>query len=378
MEVWIRQGMAYRPQSDAPMPFPVPGWMWDRELGRDLYQQRMRYMRRVEELGFDGLIFTEHHYGPNGGLTPSPHLMIAAATQLSERIKLITMGIILSLHAHPVRVAEEMAMLDNMSNGRLVAGFITGNAEAHYAYGMSGAEGRARHREAYDLITRAWVDENPFEWHGGHFDYDCVSILPRPYQQPHPPTWTAAGSAESIEWAASRHVGLIGSGPTTQVCETLAYYQRYAEGECGWKPTIASRGMSREFFMAPTMEEVRQVAEDVILRDRADAYDPAFEIPRLQELARDKYTPHSYEFLSAPRSARRSTGGTRTVEALAERGQYVIGDPAAVTQQIIDQQKLTNTSVLVIRPEMGHLSLNETSKMLELFSKEVLPVVQKL
>jgi alkanesulfonate monooxygenase SsuD/methylene tetrahydromethanopterin reductase-like flavin-dependent oxidoreductase (luciferase family) len=304
--------------------------------------------------------------------------MIAAATQLSERIKLITMGIILSLHAHPIRVAEEMAMLDNMSNGRLVAGFITGNAEAHYAYGMSGLEGRARHREAYDLIKRAWVDENPFEWHGEHFDYDCVSILPRPYQQPHPPTWTAAGSAESIEWAASRQVGLIGSGPTSQVCETLAYYQSYAEHQSGWTPTTANRGMSREFFIAPTMDEVRHVAEDVILRDRADAYNPAFEIPRLQELERDKYTPHSYEFLSVPRSARRSTGGTRTVEALAERGQYVIGDPEAVTQQIVDQQQQTNTSVLIIRPEMGHLSLDDTARMLELFSKEVLPVVQKL
>src|SRR6266567_2535455 len=102
MEVWIRQSMPYHSQEEGPMPFPVPGWMWDRELGKRLYSERMKYIRRVDELGFDGIIFTEHHYGPNGGLTPSPMIALAAATQVTERIKLVTMGIILAAHAHPV------------------------------------------------------------------------------------------------------------------------------------------------------------------------------------------------------------------------------------------------------------------------------------
>jgi len=83
MELWVRQGMAYRCQTSGPMPFPVPGWMWDRELGRDLYKRRMRYIRGVDQLGYDGIIFTEHHYGPNGGLTPSPHITVAAASQVT-------------------------------------------------------------------------------------------------------------------------------------------------------------------------------------------------------------------------------------------------------------------------------------------------------
>src|SRR5689334_11726188 len=64
VEVWIRQSMAYHPHVDGPMPFPVPGWMWDGDLGHELYSQRMPYIRRMDELGFDGIIFTEHHYGP--------------------------------------------------------------------------------------------------------------------------------------------------------------------------------------------------------------------------------------------------------------------------------------------------------------------------
>ena len=110
MEVWIRQSMPYYYRLDEPTPFPVPGWMWDRARGEDLYAQRLRYLQRMDKAGFDAIIFTEHHYGPNGGLTPSPLVALAAATQVTERIKLVTMGIALALYPHPVRVAEELAM----------------------------------------------------------------------------------------------------------------------------------------------------------------------------------------------------------------------------------------------------------------------------
>src|SRR5437762_4187241 len=107
--------MAYHPHTDGPMPYPVPGWMWDRDLGQKLYSERMPFIRRMEDAGFDGIIFTEHYYGPNGGLTPSPMIVLSAATQVTHRIKLITMGISLALYAQPVRVAEDLAILDNLS-----------------------------------------------------------------------------------------------------------------------------------------------------------------------------------------------------------------------------------------------------------------------
>lgn len=376
MEVWIRQGMAYRPRKDAPTPFPVPGWMWDRSLGVDLYDQRIRYMRRIDQLGFDGLIFTEHHYGPNGGLTPSPNIMLSAATQVTDQIKLVTMGIILPLHAHPVRVAEELAMLDNLSHGRVVAGFVSGNAQAHYAYSLPPLEGRARHLEAYDLVVKAWTEEAPFEWHGEFYDYDCVSIVPRPLQQPYPPVWTAAAAAETLEWAARNHVGLLSSGPTERAKQTLDYYTHYAEQECGWTPTQLDRGLARELFIAPTMAEVRTVVEEVIARDRADAYAETFEAPNLQELERIKYTAHSYEYLGGRREDRRE--GRRNLDQMMTQGVYLLGDPDSIIQQIAQQKQMCDASVLVVRPEMGHLSLDHVGDMMELFAREVLPEVHRL
>ena len=221
VEVWIRPSWYYLRQGEEAMPFPVPGWMWDRSLGQKLYGDSMRFVRRVDELGFDGLLFTEHHYSPNGGLTPSPLVLLAAATQITERIKLVTMGIQLALYPHPVRAAEELAMVDNLSGGRLVAGFVSATAPNLYAYNLSAGDERERYHEAYDLLVKAWTEENPFEWHSEHYDYQCVSILPRPLQVPHPPVWTVAASAESLQWAAHRHMGLMTSGPVTQATETL-------------------------------------------------------------------------------------------------------------------------------------------------------------
>jgi alkanesulfonate monooxygenase SsuD/methylene tetrahydromethanopterin reductase-like flavin-dependent oxidoreductase (luciferase family) len=350
--------------------------MWDRALGLELYEQRMRYIQRIDELGFDGLIFTEHHYGPNGGLTPSPAIMMSAATQVTEQIKLVSMGIILSLHAHPVRVAEELAMLDNLSRGRVVAGFITGNNQALYAYGIHPAKGRQMQQEAYDLVVKAWTEENPFEWHGEFYDYDCVSILPRCLQVPHPPVWTAAGSAESIEWAAQHRVGLISSGTNETARETLDYYCRYARDECDWEPTHLDRGLSREIYIGPTMARVREVVEEVILRDRADAYsEQTFEIPKMEEFARERYTQRSYEYRTIQAGSRRDRAG-RSLEEMQRNGQYLVGDPDSITEQILRQRKECEADVIVIRPEMSALSLEEVGDSMELFAREVLPVVQ--
>src|SRR5439155_9253862 len=174
-------------------------------------------IHRVDQLGFDGLIFTEHHYGQNGGLTPSPVVMLSAASQITEQIKLITMGISLSVYEQPVRLAEELAMIDNLSHGRLVLGFITSAAQSLFAFSVPVEEERSRYHEAYELLEKAWTAEEPFEWQGEHFQYGCVSILPRPLQQLHPPIWTTCSSEECLQWAASHRFKLLATGVVTQV-----------------------------------------------------------------------------------------------------------------------------------------------------------------
>ena len=127
-------------------------------------------------------------------------------------------------------------MVDNLSHGRLVVGFISSGGQNLYAYNEPVAGERERYHEAYDLIEKAWTEENPFEWHTENFNYDCISILPRPVQVPHPQIWTTGTAAETIQWAAQKGIRFVSHGPTEEVAERLNYYRSYAASDAGWTP----------------------------------------------------------------------------------------------------------------------------------------------
>jgi alkanesulfonate monooxygenase SsuD/methylene tetrahydromethanopterin reductase-like flavin-dependent oxidoreductase (luciferase family) len=375
VEVWIRQSMAYHPHVDGPMPFPVPGWMWDGDLGHELYSQRMPYIRRMDELGFDGIIFTEHHYGPNGGLTPTPIVLLSAATQVTQRIKLVTMGIQLAAYQQPVRVAEELAVVDHLSQGRLVVGLISTGAQTLYALNLKEEEEAGRYHEAYDLIVKAWTDPNPFEWRGEYFDYECVSILPRPYQQPHPPVWTTARSDQSIRWAAQKRIGFVAAGPTNQCIEILDAYQSSAQSEFGWTPTAKDRAIFREIFVAPSKASFEEKFAEIAAQERENEYPHQLEHRDLRGLERGTYTPKTYSW---KKDGGRPARGVGRGMSQVQSGHYLLGDPDSLIEQIVEQQKATGAGVLVIRPEVGNLSLPEVADSMELFAREVLPAIRDL
>ena len=129
-----------------------------------------------------------------------------------------------------MRVAEEYAMIDCLSNGRLIAGFVRGIPPEYIWYGVNPEESRGRFEEAYNLIMTAWTQ--PVWSHEGKFFklHDCA-IWPRPVQQPHPPIWIAARSAESIEWCVKRHLPCAQVYQTTgQIEDTFNYYRIKGEG----------------------------------------------------------------------------------------------------------------------------------------------------
>lgn len=252
-------------------------------------------------------------------------------------------------------------------------GIISSGAQNMYAYNLSPQEERGRHHEAYDLIIKAWTEQSPFEWHGEYYDYKCVSILPRPLQVPHPPIWTTASADQTIEWAARNHIGLIASGPTTQCADILSYYQNYAETECEWTPTPANRGIAREFYIAPTKAKLQEMIDEVFSLDRENAYPHMTQDPNLRELDRERYQLRTYSYRREGGPAVRGVG--RGLEQMRS-GHFLAGDPDSLTEQILEQCRACNAGVLVIRPEMGNMSLDEVADGLELFAREVLPVVR--
>ncbi|HEX9878766.1 MAG TPA: LLM class flavin-dependent oxidoreductase [Candidatus Binatia bacterium] len=375
MKVWVFDQVFWPKHGDRLL-FPYPGRLWDSDIGIKQYHGHLEYLKRADELGFDGVCLTEHHYTVHG--TPSPNVMAAAVAVQTQKVKLVILGNCVPLHAHPVRLAEELAMVDILSRGRLVSGFLRGGFLEWYAYNIETGEVRERFEEAWDLITEAWTAKEPFAWNGKHYHYENVSIMPRPVQQPHPPLIMAAATAESIEWCARKHIPIASSfAPTESMAENFTYYRDFAKKECGWSPGPESIMFSRQLYVAPTDQQAR---------DEISPYIKEFfeEIPVTR-----KYPEQIEKFRAASRTERsfaykqgksagaqflgETMGGKFNLDHIIDQGLCIIGDPDSVTQQIRSQQKALGAGTMMIYAPFATMPLDMATRSLELFAREVLP-----
>ena len=156
-------------------------------------------------MGFDGICVNEHHSNAYG-IMPAPNIIAAALSRRTSKAALIVLGSSIALYNPPLRAAEEFAMLDCISGGRLVAGFPVGSSQdTNFAYGQIPATLREKYYEAHDLIKRAWTEPEPFSFNGKYTQIRYVNIWPRPVQQPHPPVWIpGGGSIETWGWTVEQ------------------------------------------------------------------------------------------------------------------------------------------------------------------------------
>ncbi|MGH6990614.1 MAG: LLM class flavin-dependent oxidoreductase [Stellaceae bacterium] len=207
------------------LPFPLEKRHFKPEVAVRTYAEHLDAWAEIDRLGYDGIAFNEHHTSPYG-LMNSPNLLAAAASQRTRQAKLLIYGNLLPLH-EPLRLAEELAMLDCLSDGRLISGFARGIPREYNVYGVDQRESRARYEEAHEIILKAWTEEK-FSHDGKYWHYRDVATWPRPKQQPHPPIWIPiTTSKESIDWAARHNApitpGLGGRGLTEDI---VRYYAK--------------------------------------------------------------------------------------------------------------------------------------------------------
>lgn len=218
--------------------WPVPPELCDRETAARSFEILLNQFELADELGFDWVSMSEHHYAP-GLMTPNPIVLAGAVSQRTKRVKLALLGPLMPL-ANPVRTAEELAMLDAISGGRTIALFLRGTPNEHKTYSVDGNPSpftREITEEAVHLILKAWRETQPFAWHGDHFQFENVSIWPRTLQDPHPPVFYSGNSIESLEFAAANQLGIaIGFAPADRVAKHVAHYRECAKA-AGWTPT---------------------------------------------------------------------------------------------------------------------------------------------
>jgi len=181
----------------------LPNALYDPEKGHDLYNEYLDALEYAEQCGFDAIAVNEHHQNAYG-MMPSPNIMAATLARRTSKAMLLVLGNSIVCYNPPTRIAEEFAMLDVISGGRLIAGFPVGTSmDINYCSGQNPATVRDKYREGHDLIMKAWQTREPFAFNGKYTKLRYVNLWPRPIQQPHPPVWIPGlGSIETWDFCA--------------------------------------------------------------------------------------------------------------------------------------------------------------------------------
>jgi alkanesulfonate monooxygenase SsuD/methylene tetrahydromethanopterin reductase-like flavin-dependent oxidoreductase (luciferase family) len=358
MKVSFFETARYCAPQPLPPEWPVPSGAYDPEAGARAYRGMVERLRYVEELGFDWVSVSEHHYSPRI-LTPSP---IVSAAYLAAQLRRITIAVLGPIvpHSNPVRVAEELAMLDTLAQGRLVVGLLRGTTNEAMTYDLNPQEARERTDEGMELILRAWAEPQPFGWQGRHFRYRTVSIWPRPLQQPHPPTYALGTSREACEFAA-RH--RLGCGVSYGSFESVGKATRYYREECarhGWQPGPDHIIYRANMLVAETDEEAQAL------------------------LAKQPGTP-PFAMRPGVRDAimtldsRNIAGQARPANVGGALPTTFIGSPDTVVEQVRRCREVVGAGVLdlSLHPP-GSDDLEPLMRALELFGKKVLPRIRDI
>ena len=348
----------------------LPNSYYDPQKGAKLYNRYIDELVLADELGFDGVCCNEHHQNAYG-LMPIPGVIAGALVRETKRCQVAVLGRALPLLTYPLSVAEEYAMLDNISNGRLIAGFVRGIGAEYHSTGVNPAESHDRFHEAHDLILQAWSRPGPFAFEGKYYHFQYVNTWPRPVQQPHPPVWIPSqGSRETIEWASHpsrKYTYLQTFSPVDQLARFMAMYQQQAQ-KYGYQASPQQLGWATPVYVSDSDESALREA-----RPHIEAFYNKFLRMPVEMLLPPGYL--SLTSMAAVTDKIRSgpAAGGYTIEDLSAKGMIICGGPDSVVRQLETYQKQVGFGKLIAMTQFGTLPDDLTVKSMELFAREVMP-----
>jgi alkanesulfonate monooxygenase SsuD/methylene tetrahydromethanopterin reductase-like flavin-dependent oxidoreductase (luciferase family) len=349
----------YAARPDLPREWPVPPAAYDPAAGVAAYRGMVERVKFVEALGFDWVSVSEHHYSPRI-LTPSPVVSAAYLAARVDKIKIALLGPIVPT-SNPIRVAEELAMLDTMAPGRIVVGLLRGTTNEYLSYDLNPTEARERTDEGMELILKAWTEPQPFGWQGRHFQYRTVSIWPRPQHKPHPPTYALGTSAEAGAFAARNRLGL---GVSYGTFDLMARSTRYYREQCahhGW---------------APRRDDIIYRA-NMIFAETDDAAEAALQ--RRDKQASFPVRAELRDALVAADSSRNIAGERRPANVGGVLPISFCGGPDRIVEQIRRCHEQIGAGVLDLSlQDPGTGDVDAMMRALELFGKTVLPRIREI
>jgi alkanesulfonate monooxygenase SsuD/methylene tetrahydromethanopterin reductase-like flavin-dependent oxidoreductase (luciferase family) len=357
--------------------------LFDPERAHVMYNDFMDELEFAAECGFDAICVNEHH--SNGyGMMPSPNLIASTLARRTSDAALCIMGNSLALYNPPTRIAEEMAMIDCISGGRLIAGFPVGTPmDTCFAYGQNPSQLRERYHEAHDLIMKAWQTPETFTFNGRFNQLRYVNAWPRPIQKPHPPIWVpGGGSVETWQWCAE----------LDYVYCYLSYFG-YQAGKMvmkGFWDEMDRLGKDRNPFRAGFLQfigvaESREEAWELYREPAEYFYGRCLHVDA-RYAAPPGYATEATQRAKVRSQIAQAAGAVRSgppsqapqMKDIIDKGYVIIGSPDEVAEQLREVARELHVGHLMLLMQYGNMSKDLTKYNTRLFAEKVMPQIKDI
>ena len=345
----------------------LPSSYMDPATLADLYERYLEDHEWADELGLD-IMLNEHHQTMTclDAIVP---ISASAVIQRTKKARICILGSPLPHRDNPVRVAEEISMLDVMSRGRIICGFVRGVPTEIQPSNTNPVLTRQRFEESHDLIIKAFTTHEPFNWEGRFWHFRYVNVWPRPYQQPHPPIWMTGSSLDNVPWVADH--GYVFASFLTPYDWTNSLIDVYKR-RCA-EQGLPEPGPDRFAYLAMcyTAETDAQAEEEgqQLLWYLRRARHPQFNAP-------PGYVPPRVQARTILGGARKGYGDS--FETLQEKGIVMVGIPDTMIRRIRTLYERCGVGHLLMMNQAGAMPEQQVRRSLELFAREVYPAIREL
>ena len=315
-----------------------------------LLESRLKLVGLIEAEGFAGYHLAEHHSTPLG-LASSPSVFLAAAFARTQRLRIGPLVYVLPLY-HPLRLYEEICLLDHMSGGRLLVGVGRGGALLeHQRYGVDPAAAPAMYHEAFAVLMQAF-ESDVLNFEGKFYTYKDYVVQAKPLQRPHPPLWYGAPNADAIVWAAPRAVNVVSLGPAARARAIADRYRREWTALGRDDASLPKIGVTRHIVVADTDAGARRIAQSAYPRWRQS----------MDWLWRRSDVPFTLKEIYP-----------EDFSALEAIGHGIAGAPATVRDYLARLQQETGVNYVLCQMAFGDMNFTDACHSISLFAREVMP-----
>ena len=348
---------------------------FDPVAGSRLYNDYIEQYMLAEEVGIDGIMLNEHHNAPFC-MQAKANIFAAILAGMTKKTKIVLLGNPLPLAENPVRLAEELAMIDMISKGRLVSGFVRGGGQEQLATGVNPAFNRERFEEAHQLIVRAWTEVGPFRFEGTHYQHRVVNPWAVPLQKPYPRVWIPGViSKETIIWAAQQRYPYIALNTSIEQTKKIWDLYESVAAQIGYESGPENRGYLIQVHISDNEDKARENAKQFrwMQGEFTGLAHPVWSTPSGYGSPSNR---RGFVEFAAGRAI--NPRGNTTFEQQVEDMRIIYGTPDQVVKKLRIILEQTRPGILALWGNDGRVSQEDSLTCVRLMGQEVFPAIREI